>query len=103
MISVIIPLYNKETTIAKTLSSIFMQEYNDYEIVIVDDGSTDNGLDIVQALQSEKISIYCQSNKGPSAARNLGVRKAKGDWIVFMDADDWFEHDAFNQFPHIQW
>ncbi len=98
MISVIIPLYNKEATITKTLSSILSQEYDDYEIVIVDDGSTDNGIEIVKSLQSDKISIYSQSNKGPSAARNLGVCKAKGEWIVFLDADDWFEQNVFTLF-----
>lgn len=101
MISVIIPLYNKEATITKTLSSIISQEYDDYEIVIVDDGSTDNGVDIVKSLQSDKISIYSQPNKGPSAARNLGVCKAKGEWIVFMDADDWFEPEAFTVFESL--
>lgn len=98
MISVIIPLYNKAETITRTLSSILSQEYDNYEVVIVDDGSTDNGLEVVKSLRSDKISIYCQPNKGPSAARNLGVRKAKGDWVVFMDADDWFEQNAFTVF-----
>lgn len=78
-----------------------MQEYDDYEIVIVDDGSTDKSIDIVKSLQSDKISIYCQTNKGPSSARNLGVNKAKGDWVVFMDADDWFEQDAFFLFKSL--
>lgn len=78
-----------------------MQEYDDYEIVIVDDGSTDKSIDIVKSLQSDKISIYSQTNKGPSSARNLGVNKAKGDWIVFMDADDWFEQEAFILFKSL--
>lgn len=98
MLSIIIPLYNKEATIKKTLESIFNQEYNDYEIIIVDDGSTDNGLTIINELHSNKISVYTQPNSGPSVARNLGVRKAKGDWVVFMDADDWFEPGAFKHF-----
>ena len=83
------------------MSSILSQEYDDYEIIIVDDGSTDNGLEIVKSLQSEKIKIFCQTNKGPSAARNSGVRKANGEWIVFMDADDWFEKNAFCLFETI--
>lgn len=98
MLSIIIPLYNKETTIKKTLESIFNQDYNDYEIIIVDDGSTDKGLTVINELHSDKISVYTQPNSGPSVARNLGVRKAKGDWIVFMDADDWFEPGAFKHF-----
>lgn len=101
MISIIIPLYNKEGTIIRTLSSILSQEYDDYEVIIVDDGSTDNGLEIVKSLQSEKIIIICQTNKGPSAARNSGVRHAKGEWIVFMDADDWFEKNTFCLFETI--
>lgn len=98
MISVIIPLYNKEKTIIRTLSSILSQKYDDYEIIIVNDGSTDNGIEVLKSLQSDKISIFSQPNKGPSAARNLGTCKAKGEWIVFMDADDWFEQNAFSVF-----
>jgi len=98
MISVIIPLYNKESTIKRTLASILRQEYDDYEVVVVDDGSSDNGADVVRSLKSERVSIYCQPNKGPSAARNLGVKKARGEWIVFLDADDWMEPEAFTIF-----
>lgn len=101
MISVIIPLFNKENTIQKTIDSILKQSISDYEIVVVDDGSTDNSPEIIKRIQSEKISFYSQENKGPSAARNLGVKKAKGEWIVFMDADDWFEPNALRVFSSI--
>lgn len=101
MISIIVPLFNKKETIIRTLSSILSQEYDDYEIVIIDDGSTDNGLEVVKSLHSDKITIYSQPNKGPSAARNLGVKKAQGEWIVFMDADDWFEQNAFTVFESL--
>jgi len=88
MISIIIPLYNKERTIRKSVESVLMQNYEDYEIIIVDDGSTDRSVEVVESLQSEKIHQYRKQNGGPSSARNYGVHKAKGDWLLFLDADD---------------
>ncbi len=88
MISIIIPLYNKEDTINESINSILAQEHNDYEIIVVDDGSTDNSFSIVEKLHDNRITLIKQENAGPGAARNTGVRHAKGDWIVFLDADD---------------
>lgn len=116
MISVIIPLYNKETIIECSLRSVLAQDYDDFEVVIVDDGSTDNSLkkveqyleqykpleplkplellnpSIPQTLQTshslKPVNIVRQPNGGPSKARNTGVKHAKGEWIVFLDADD---------------
>lgn len=98
MISVIIPLYNKEAIIERTLNSVLSQDYEDYEVVIVDDGSTDNSAEIVRSFHDERIRFYSQENGGPSKARNTGVRHAKGDWIVFIDADDEFLPGAFRRF-----
>ncbi len=90
-ISVVIPLYNKENYIERTLLSVLDQTYRDYEIVIVDDGSTDRSVEIVEKYtSSEKIRLVRKKNGGPSSARNLGVKQAKGAWIVFLDADDLF-------------
>lgn len=88
-ISVVIPLYNKKDYIERTLLSVLNQTYDDYEIVIVDDGSTDGSVEIVHKfLGSKKIRLIKKENGGPSSARNCGVKEAKGQWIVFLDADD---------------
>ena len=89
MISVIIPLYNKAHTIVNTLNSVFNQTYQNFEVIIVDDGSTDNGIKIIlQNYTDERIRIISQKNAGVSAARNKGIDEAKGEWIAFLDADD---------------
>lgn len=94
MISVIIPLYNKESAVKRSVKSVLIQSYQDFELIIVDDGSTDNSLDVVRRIQDDRIVIIEQENGGPSKARNTGVKHAKGDWIVFLDADDELLPDA---------
>lgn len=88
MISVVIPLYNKEKQIAHTLQSVLNQTFQDFEIVIVDDGSTDGSVDEVKKLTDPRIRLICQKNAGVSAARNRGIEEAKSDLIAFLDADD---------------
>lgn len=88
MISVVIPLYNKEHQIAKTLQSVFAQTYIDYEIVIVNDGSTDNSVEVVEKINDPRIRLINQQNAGVSAARNKGIAEAKGEYIALLDADD---------------
>ena len=88
MISVVIPLYNKEKSITTTLESVLAQTYTDYEVVVVDDGSTDNSANIVRKLVNEKIRLISQPNGGVSAARNAGILAAKGEYVTFLDADD---------------
>ena len=97
MISIIIPLYNAARFIAETLQSVQAQTYTDWECIVVDDGSTDNGAEIVQRIAQAdmRIRYVYQSNAGPSAARNHGLRLAKGDYIQFLDADDWFPPQRF--------
>lgn len=87
-ISVVVPLYNKEKSIARTIESILNQTLRDFELVIVDDGSTDNSVEVVRSFIDERIVLVQQKNAGPGAARNTGVKNAKADWIVFLDADD---------------
>lgn len=98
MISVVIPLYNKEPIIEKTLNSVLFQDYSDFEVVLVDDGSTDNSVAIVESIGDPRIRLIKQENGGPSKARNTGVKNAKGDWIVFLDADDEFLPGALRMF-----
>lgn len=88
MISIVIPLYNKEKQVGATLQSVFRQTYQDYEIIIVDDGSTDQSAKVVKKTQDDRIKLIHQENAGVSAARNRGAEAARGEWIAFLDADD---------------
>ena len=88
MISIVIPLYNKEKQIAHTLQSVFAQTFQDFEIVIVDDGSTDNSVMEVKKFDDPRVLLIQQSNAGVSAARNRGIEEANGELIAFLDADD---------------
>ncbi len=86
--SVVIPLYNKEATVARAIQSVLNQTLQDFEIVVVNDGSTDKGPDIVSAIKDSRIRLIHQENQGVSAARNKGIVEAKYDLIAFLDADD---------------
>lgn len=88
MISVVIPLYNKEQSIASTLQTVLKQTYQDFEIVIVNDGSTDHSVEEVAKVHDNRIRLIHQNNAGVSAARNRGIEEAKGEYIAFLDADD---------------
>src|SRR4051812_34618619 len=96
-ISVIIPCFNYGHLIDETLISIFNQTYQNFEIIVVDDGSTDNTEEIVSKIvkDNKKVLYYKQDNAGPSTARNLGVEKSCGDFIQFLDADDLIEKRKF--------
>ncbi len=88
LVSIIIPLYNSEKFVADTISSALAQSYRPIEIIIIDDGSTDNSLAIATKFQSEEVKIFSQQNSGASIARNKGLEIAKGEYIQFLDADD---------------
>lgn len=93
LISVIIPLYNKEKFIAKTLKSVLSQSFSDFEVLIIDDGSTDKSFAIAKEFTDERIVFLSKENEGVSATRNLGIEKSSGKFIVFLDADDIWRND----------
>ena len=98
LISIIIPVYNAERTLCKCLDSILEQNFNNYEIILVNDGSKDSSLEICKEYSSkhQNISVINQNNAGVSSARNAGLEIAKGDWITFIDSDDYIEDVFFN-------
>ena len=88
--SLLVPCYNAEKYIARCLNSLINQEYKDYEIIVLDDGSTDNSYEILKKYKN-KIRLYKQSNKGVSAARNKLIDLSNGKYFIFVDADDFVE------------
>lgn len=90
-ISIIIPVYNAERYLQECLESIRVQSYKDFEVILIDDGSTDNSASICKSFVKidSRFQFYHKTNGGVSSARNAGLEKASGDWIAFIDADDW--------------
>ena len=93
LISIIVPVYNSELYINRCLDSLLKQTYKNIEIIIVDDGSKDNSLQLIKgyANKDSRIKVYTQSNQGPSVARNTGLDNATGKYIMFVDADDFID------------
>lgn len=87
-ISVVIPLYNKERTILRAIQSVLIQTHQDFQIIVVNDGSTDRSVELVESLDNKKIKVVTQDNKGVSVARNRGVQESVAEWVSFLDADD---------------
>ncbi len=93
-ISIIIPLYNKVKYIERCLTSIYSQSYKSYEVIVVDDGSTDDGASVVlDKFSQNNLRLITQKNSGVSKARNAGVTVAKHSWVAFLDADDFWDKD----------
>jgi glycosyltransferase involved in cell wall biosynthesis len=93
LISVIIPVYNGESTIRETLESVLRQSFQNFEIIIINDGSTDHTLEIVNSIKDVRIKIFSYLNSGLSVSRNRGLGHAKGEYITFLDADDLWTSD----------
>ena len=95
-ISVIVPVYNTSLYLKKCLSSILKQTFSDFEIIVVNDGSTDDSQKIIDKIKKKypkKIKSFIKKNGGLSSARNYGIKKASGDYIAFVDSDDWIEKE----------
>lgn len=93
--SVVIPIHNKLPHLERSINSVLNQTYQDFEILLIDDASTDGSSDKIKKFKDPRISIYTRIEPGPGgyAARNLGIEKAQGEWVAFLDADDeWYPH-----------
>ena len=106
MFSVIIPVFNKEHCVERTINSVLAQTYKEFELIIVDDGSTDKSLKVVSAICDDRIKVLHKENEGVSIARNYGIEKARGEFVCFLDADDEWEDnflaamfEVIQQFP----
>lgn len=99
LISVIIPVYNIEQYLDRCLKSVTEQTYPSLQILLIDDGSTDNSLQHCNHWQKkdQRITVYHKENGGVSSARNLGIKKADGEWVIFIDGDDWIESDMLQK------
>jgi teichuronic acid biosynthesis glycosyltransferase TuaG len=101
LVSVVIPAFNSELYITECIDSVLNQTYQNFEIIIIDDGSTDSTVNIVSEYKSDKIRFFHQKNSGSGAARNHGVMQALGNWIAFIDADDiWLPDKLQKQLKH---
>lgn len=93
--SIILPIYNTEKYVDKCITSVISQTYKEWELIIINDGSTDRSFEIAKKYEGEdsRIKVYSQENQGVSSARNLGMKYAKGKYIMFLDSDDWYERN----------
>lgn len=99
--SIIIPTYNRASFIAKTIQSVLNQTYTNFEVIVVDDGSTDNTEKVVKSIKDERIKYYKKENAERGAARNCGIKLAKGDYITFLDSDDIFYDNHLANANHL--
>jgi glycosyltransferase involved in cell wall biosynthesis len=97
LISVIIPVYNGEKTIRKTIKSVLNQTFSDLELIVINDGSQDSTLDIVKNLSDSRLQLFSYSNAGQAISRNRGIKQASGEYISFIDADDLWTSDKLER------
>ncbi len=97
LVSVIIPVYNVKETLREALTSVLTQTYASLEIIIVDDGSTDNSLAVIENIDDPRIQIHHQENRGLAAARNAGIHQAQGEFIAFLDSDDLWQPEKIEK------
>lgn len=89
LISVIVPVYNLEKYISRCIDSILIQTYHNLELILIDDGSTDNSLNVINSYKDNRIKVYSHKNQGPGYSRNKGLKLSKGEFITFIDGDDY--------------
>ena len=97
MVSVIIPSYNREKTIKKAIDSVLNQTWNDLEVIVVDDGSTDNTSQVISEIKDDRLKYVHQENAGACVARNRGINLASGEIIAFHDSDDLWRVDKLEK------
>ena len=97
LFSVIVPVYNAEQTIERCINSILKQTVEDFELILIDDGSADSSFSICQdsAQQDSRIILFSQSNKGVSSARNKGIELSSGDYLVFVDSEIYIGYESY--------
>ena len=98
LFSIVVPVYNRAHLIGKTLNSVFAQDLQDFEIIVVDDGSKDNIAEVIEAIGDPRIRLIVQKNGGGGAARNNGIENAVGQYIAFLDSDDLFMADKLSRY-----
>lgn len=96
-LSIIIPAYNSEKFALDCLNSILEDEFSDFEVIVVNDGSTDKTKEIVESISDNRIKLFNNKNHGVSYSRNFGLKKASGEYIMFVDADDTIEHNSLKK------
>jgi len=107
--SVIIPTYNRREFLKKAVDSVLSQTFKNFELIIVDDGSTDDTQSLLDWYQESRIKYIYQKNHGVAHARNRGLEKTRGEWVAFLDSDDWWlprklerADEYINRFPEFQ-
>lgn len=101
LFSVIVPIYNKRSYLQKLSESLSKQTFRNFEVIFVDDGSTDDSITLVRSWTDPRYILIAQKNAGVSSARNTGIRAARGEFIAFLDADDWYEPDFLSEIWHL--
>ena len=102
-ISVIIPVYNAESTLRRCVDSVLAQTFPDFECLLINDGSEDKSGEICDeyAIRDSRVRVFHKGNGGVSSARNVGLDNATGEWIAFVDSDDWVGRNIWSRFPVI--
>src|ERR1051325_11534551 len=102
MFSVVVPLWNNRATVRETVASALAQHFADFELIVVDDGSTDGSVETLAGMDDPRLRIVRQANAGPGPARNAGIAAARADWIAFLDADDLWLPDHLAELDRVR-